>query len=196
MKLSKWAKKNGICYVTALSWFHSGKIPNARQMDTGTILVNEVTNEPHQERVCAYARVSSQSRKTEIQYQIDRIIEFSNARGLSIDKVYKEIASGMNDNRKQLWMMLDSKPTVIVIENKDRLTRFGFCYLEKLLKNQGCKIIVMNKSVEDESDLLKDFVSIITSFCCRLYGLRRGHNKAKKIKNELKKDDQNEQTHN
>jgi len=30
MKLSEWAKKNGICYVTSLSWFHSGKIPNAR----------------------------------------------------------------------------------------------------------------------------------------------------------------------
>jgi len=190
MKLSKWAKKNGICYVTALSWFHSGKIPNARQMDTGTILVDELTNKQLQERVCVYARVSNQSRKTEIQYQIDRITEFSNARGLSIDKIYKEIASGMNDNRPQLWRMLDTNPTTIVVENKDRLTRFGFNYLEKLLAKQGCSIIVMNKDAEDESDLLKDFVSIITSFCCRLYGLRRGQNKAKKIKNELN-DDQN-----
>ena len=188
MKLSKWAKKNGVSYGTALSWFHSGKIPNARQMDTGTILVDEQISKIQQERVCVYARVSNQSRKKEIQYQIDRIVEFSGARGLVINKVYKEIASGMNDNRKQMWGMLDSNPTIIVIENKDRLTRFGFCYLEKLLARQGCQIIVMNKDTEDESDLLKDFVSIITSFCCRLYGLKRGQNKAKKIKKELKDD--------
>jgi exonuclease SbcC len=52
----------------------------------------------------------------------------------------------MNDSRKQFWKMLDSKPTKIIIENKDRLTRFGFVYLEKLLKNQGCEIVVINTS--------------------------------------------------
>jgi len=188
MKLSQWAKENGICYITALSWFHDGRIPNSRQISTGTILVDKTINNENKERNCIYARVSNQSRKKEIQYQIDRILTFSIAKGISIDKIYKEIASGMNDNRKQLWKMLDSNPTTIIIENKDRLTRFGFNYLEKLLKRQGCNLIVINKDSEDESDLLKDFVSIITSFCCRLYGLRRGQNKAKKIKEELKND--------
>jgi putative resolvase len=186
MKLSQWAKKNGICYITALTWFHAGKIPNSRQVYSGTILVDEIEKINNHDRICIYARVSNQSRKTEIQYQIDRIVEFSNARGFAIDKIYSEIASGMNDNRREFWKMLDSNPTKIVVEHKDRLTRFGFNYLEKLLKKQGCEIVVMNKDSEDDKDLLKDFVSIITSFCCRLYGLRRGKNKVKNIKKELK----------
>jgi predicted site-specific integrase-resolvase len=40
-----------------------------------------------------------------------------------------------------------------------------------------------------EKDLMNDLISIITSFCCRLYGLRRGQNKANKIKEELKKEE-------
>jgi len=185
MKLSQWAKKNGVCYLTALNWFHAGQIPNARQLNTGTILIDETIKVEIKERTCVYARVSNQSRKKEIQYQINRIVEFANAQGISIDKIYKEVASGMNDNRLQLWKMIDSNPTTIIVENKDRLTRFGFNYLEKILKKQGCKIVVMNRDYEDEKDLLQDFISIITSFCCRLYGLRRGHNKAKKLKKEL-----------
>lgn len=187
MKLSAWAKKQGICYQTAFNWFHAGKIPNARQLDTGTILVDETNDK--KERICVYARVSNQSRKKEIQYQIDRICEFANARGYAIHKIYKEVASGMNDNRIQLWKMLDSEPTHIVVEHKDRLTRFGFNYLKRLLLKQGCKIIVMNEDKEDETDLIKDLISIITSFCCRLYGLRRGQNKAKKLKKELEKNE-------
>jgi putative resolvase len=40
MKLSEWAKKQGVSYRTALRWFHGGILPvEAEQMDTGTILV-------------------------------------------------------------------------------------------------------------------------------------------------------------
>jgi predicted site-specific integrase-resolvase len=101
----------------------------------------------------------------------------------------REVASGMNDNRAEFWKMLQSNPTIIVVENKDRLTRFGFNYLRRLLEKQNCKIEVINQDHEDEKDLIKDLVSIITSFCCRLYGIRRGQNKSKKIQEVL--DDNN-----
>lgn len=117
-----------------------------------------------------------------MEYQVDRIIKFAKAKGIVVDKVYKEVASGMNDNRKQLWKMLNSNPSKVIVENKDRLTRFGFSYLERLLEKQGCEIIVMNRDEEDEKDLMKDLVSVITSFCCRLYGLRKGINKTKEVK--------------
>jgi predicted site-specific integrase-resolvase len=81
--------------------------------------------------------------------------------------------------------MLESQPTIIVCENKDRLTRFGFNYLEILLKKQNCKIDIINRDMINETDLIKDMVSIMTSFCCRLYGARRGQNKAKKIKDVI-----------
>jgi predicted site-specific integrase-resolvase len=43
----------------------------------------------------------------------------------------------------------------------------------------------MNPNKDDEQDLMKDLVAIITSFCCRLYGLRRMKNKLDKIKKVL-----------
>ena len=185
MKLSKWAKLQGINYHTAYNWFNQGFIPNAKQLPTGTILVDETVNINTINKIVTYSRVSNQSRKKELNYQVERINNYCAAKGYSIHKSFKEIASGMNDNRPILWKMLDENPTIIVIENKDRLTRFGFNYLEKLLQRQNCKIEVINQESEDESDLIKDLVSIITSFCCRLYGLRRGQNKTNKIKEVL-----------
>lgn len=41
MKLSKWAEKQGICYLTAYRWFKAGKILNAKQYESGTIMVFE-----------------------------------------------------------------------------------------------------------------------------------------------------------
>jgi hypothetical protein len=192
MKLSIWAKKQGINYHTAYKWFNAGLIPNATQLPTGTILVNESldTNEK-EEKIVTYARVSNHSRKNELEYQVQRLNQFCLGKGYSIHKQYKEIASGMNDNRKQLWLMIESKPTIIVIENKDRLTRFGFNYLQKLLEKLGCKIIVINQDHEDEKDLLKDLVSIVTSFCCRIYGIRRAQNKINAIKQTLEKPQDN-----
>lgn len=55
----------------------------------------------------------------------------------------KEIASGVNDSRPKLLSLLkDTGVTRIVIEHKDRLTRFGFHYLETLLETQGRAIEV------------------------------------------------------
>jgi len=98
-----------------------------------------------------------------------------------VDRVFKEVASGMNDNRKELNKLLEIKYKYIVIEHKDRLTRFGFNYLETLLFRLGTEIIVINRDREDETDLIKDFISIITSYCCRLYGMRRCETKKEKI---------------
>jgi putative resolvase len=185
LKLSQYAKMMGVHYVTAFRWFKNGKIENAFQRDTGTIFVTVPENDtqkPKINKVLIYCRVSNNSRRPEMEFQVQRCIEFANARGLQVHKVFKEVASGMNDNRPKLWEMLDSEPTTIIVENKDRLTRFGFTYIEKLLKKQNCEIIVMNPNKDDEQDLMKDFIAIITSFCCRLYGLRRMKNKLDKIK--------------
>lgn len=190
MKLSKWAKEKGISYITAYRWAKSGNIPGTQIMPNGTILINDVNSANNDSKnIFIYARVSSNDRKKELDYQVDRIRQFANGKGLTISNVFKEVASGMNDNRKQLWKMLDANPSIIIVENKDRLTRFGFNYIDKLLKKLNVQLIVMNNDQTDEQDLMKDLVSIITSFCCRLYGLRRGHNKANKIKKDLSDND-------
>lgn len=187
MKLSEYAKLKGVCYRTAYLWFKKGLINNAKQLQTGTILIDG-DYEKQEPKIVIYCRVSNHSRKEELEYQVQRCKDYCLAKGYSIEKIYREIASGMNDDRKELWKMIESKPTIIVVENKDRLTRFGFNYLDKLLDKLHCEIDVINRDEEDEKDLLKDMVSIITSFCCRLYGLRRGYNKTNKIKEVIEND--------
>ena len=187
MKLSQYCKKVGISYRTGYQWFVDGHIKNARQMPTGTIIVDDDIVEGAPERVVVYARVSTYERRNCLDSQAQRCVDFANARGLEVHQVYKEVGSGMNDNRKKFWKMIDSKPTTIIVENKDRLTRFGFNYIEKLL-GKKCMILVMNTD-NDENDLMKDMISVVTSFCCRLYGMRRGKNKGKKISKILQTDE-------
>jgi predicted site-specific integrase-resolvase len=139
-------------------------------------------------RVYVYARVSSSEKREDLANQALLCEQFCAGRGLVVEKTFKEIASGMNDNRNALNKILDNPPDKLVVLYKDRLTRFGFNYLEKLLAKVGCEIIVVNKNASDQEDLLKDFVAIITSFCCRLYGARRGQAKALKMKENLKSD--------
>ena len=193
IKLSEYATLSGVKYLAAYKWFRKNQIPGAIQRETGTIYVpvsddSAKSAESKEERVVTYSRVSNQSRKSELQYQVKRCTEFANAKGLVVHQTFYEVASGMNDSRKKLWEMIESNPTTIIVENKDRLTRFGFEYLSRLLKSKGCSIIVMNTEECDEQDLMEDMIAIVTSFCCRLYGLRRMKNKLDKIKAVINED--------
>lgn len=183
MKLSEWAESQGIAYQTAWRWFKAGTLPvRAVQTGTGTILVEPAHLLSESKSAWIYARVSSPEKKGDLERQAERCISFCSASGWTVESVTKEIASGMNDNRPKLKKLLASKPSRIVVEHKDRLTRFGFGYFEQLLPMIGCDLVVMNRDSEEKDDLLKDLVAIITSFCCRLYGLRRGQRKAAELK--------------
>lgn len=188
MKLSQWAKQQGITYRTAWTWFKNNTLPvNAYQSSTGTIIVEELSNvkQNNQNYVDIYGRVSSTEKKTDLENQLKLCEQYCISKGYQIRKVYKEVASGMNDNRQQLNKIFDNPPSKLIILYKDRLTRFGYNYIEKLLKNKNCEIEIINSSLTQEEDLLKDFIAVITSFCCKLYGSRRGQSKALKLKNEL-----------
>ena len=181
MKLSHWAKQQGIHYQTAWKWFKEGRIKGAYQTSTDSIFVPDPAKKP-EHRVVVYARVSNRARQDSLRSQAARCVDFANARGIAVNQTYSEVASGMNDARRELWRMLESRPTTVIVENKDRLTRFGFEYLKRLLEAQGCEILVLNSSNAEDEDLLKDLTSVIYSFCARLYGRRVAANKVKDIK--------------
>ena len=90
-----------------------------------------------------------------------------------------KVASGMNDQRLELIRLLNKLPRRIVVEHKDSLTRFGFNYFELLLAKLGCELVVIDRDREEKTDLMKDLIAIICSFSARIYGLRRGREKAK-----------------
>lgn len=186
MKLSKWAKEQGICYRTAWIWFKEGKMPvKAEQLPSGAIMVYPETKVEQDDSCTIYCRVSSHNKKEDLERQRQRCEQFCIARGWKIEKQVCEVASGMNDRRQKLMKLLDAGPSRIVVENKDRLTRFGFNYIAFLAEKCGTEIIVINESDNDKDELMKDLISVITSFCCRFYGLRRGRAAAKSIKKQI-----------
>lgn len=187
MKLSEYAKRNSISYQTAWLHYKQGLIPNARQLPTGTVVVDEVSDTNKDEYTAVYARVSSSENKDNLNSQADRLVQFCEANGWTVNEVIKECASGLNDERPKLCKLLkERKATRIVVEHKDRLTRFGFNYIKTLLDD--CEIIIVNEC-EDNQDLFEDFVSLVTSFCARIYGKRRTKRKTEQIIEVLEKED-------
>jgi len=186
MKLSQYAKQQGISYKTALRWFKSGAI-KGYQAPSGTIIitVDEPIKKP--EKVAIYARVSSAEQKANLERQAECLSQYCEARGYQVVKIVKEVASGLNDSRPKLLALLkDTSITRIVVEHKDRLTRFGANYIEMLFETQGRTLEVVNLAENDKEDLLADLSSVIYSFCARIYGQRRAKRKAEKIVEELK----------
>ncbi len=99
----------------------------------------------------------------------------------------EEVGSGLNDNRQQLAKILvDPNYNVLIVEHKERLARFGTNYLEILLKELDKKLEIVNESEDNQDELMSDLIAIITSFCSRIYGLRRSKRKIEKIIAELK----------
>ena len=191
IKLHQWAKDNGLSQRGAYSMFRKGKLPGASQLPSGTILVDlpeEIKIVP--DKTITYSRVSTTKQKDDLDRQVVRLNDYCAANGWIVHKEYREIASGLNDKRPYLLRIIErDQPTRLVVEHKDRLTRFGFNYLKVLFDKMNCEIIIINQSDIVETDLMTDFISIITSMTARLYGLRRSKRKTEKIIEELNKDD-------
>ena len=101
--------------------------------------------------------------------------------------VLKDVGSGLNEKRanfqKLLTMVCNNEVRNVYVTYKDRLTRFGFYYLETIFLAHDVKIIVvkdstLNKSTQEE--LVDDMMSLIASFSDKLYGMRSKGNRMKK----------------
>lgn len=180
VKLSEYAKMKGVSVRTLRRRMEDGSLITTKT-PTGRIMVN--IEEERNEYVITYARVSSSENKANLLSQSKRLQDFCAAKGWIVKEVIEEVGSGLNDNRKKLSnVFLNKKVTKVVVEHKDRLTRFGFNYLKKLW---NVEIIVINEVEEDEKDLMQDFVSLVTSFCARLYGKRRTKRNTEKLIKDL-----------
>jgi predicted site-specific integrase-resolvase len=186
MKLSQYAKQLGLTWKTAYRHFKTGQIKGAYQLPGGSIFVCNAEEKKKTEHNIVYARVSSAENRSNIDSQAERLMQFSIANGWVVHEVVKEIASGLNDSRPKLQKILrEKKATRLIVEHKDRLTRFGFEYIKTLFSD--CEIIIVNHS-EEQIDLMEDFVSLVTSFSARLYGKRRSRRKTEKLIQALNED--------
>lgn len=183
-KISEYAKLNHVQYRTVWNWINKGKVKIERTK-TGRVLI--VVDEPVKDQtVAVYARVSSSENKNNLERQAQRLIDYANAKGYKVEKVVKEIGSGLDDNRPKLQSLLaDKSINLILVEHKDRLTRFGFNYIQTLLGNSDRVIEVVNNLESPKEDLIADFTSVITSFCAKIYGQRRSKRKTEQLIKEL-----------
>jgi len=182
MKLSAWAKSQGISYLTAYRWYRAGTMPvRCYQAPSGTIIVDlEGTaagdSQPlvpaAQGGVALYARVVGHDRDDELERQMVRLRKYAKAAGLRVTHEVTEIGSGFNGHRKQLASLLaDPDVSTIVVEHRDRLMRFGAGYVEAALAASARRLVVVDDA-ETKEDLVEDMIEVMTGFCARLYGRR------------------------
>ncbi len=178
MNLSDWAEHVGVSKFTAYRWFHEGTLPVPAQRVGRLILVDVPSAGRADDRAVCYARVSSHDQRADLDRQVARVVAWATANGLSISEVVTEVGSGLNGKRRKFQRLLaDQSASVIVVEHRERLARFGVENLEAALSAQGRRIVVVDDDEVDD-DLVRDMTEVLTSFCARLYGHRGARNRA------------------
>ena len=181
MRLSEWARREGVHYQTAWKWFRDGALPvPARQTATGTILVDVPRREEQTAGVALYARVSSSDQREDLDRQVGRLAAWATAQGLRVTGTVAEVGSGLNGSRGKLKRLLaDPAVGTIVVEHRERLARFGVEYVEAALRAQGRRLVVIEEREVDD-DLVRDITEVLTSMCARLYGRRSARRRAER----------------
>jgi predicted site-specific integrase-resolvase len=129
-------------------------------------------------RAIVYARVSSADQKSDLERQVQYLTRYCSSKGYRVVDVLSDVASGLKTDRKGLLKLfnyiVNRQVDVVVVAYRDRLTRFGFEYLEYFFKQYGVRVeVVFGEEPRDTyQELVEDLMEIVTSFAGRLYGLR------------------------
>jgi putative resolvase len=185
MKLSDWARANGVHPKTAYRWWRNGTLPvPARQINARVILVDDAASAnraaPELSAVGLYARVSSHDQRSDLDRQVARLSEWAAKAGARVLRIEAEVGSGMNGARAKVRRLLaDPAVRTVVVEHRDRLGRMNVELVEAALSAGGRSLVVLDPAERDD-DLVRDMTEMLTSFCARLYGRRSARNRAEK----------------
>lgn len=200
MKAKDVLKILGISRQTLYNYLKQGKIKvssvynkNFYEYDDDSIYALIGKKNEHKNKInVSYSRVSTQNQKEQLKEQTNRIYNSCISRNIKLDKQFEEIKSGMSSDRKQfqeiIRLIISGEVELLIIENKDRLVRFGFEMFEQIFKYFGTKILVLNDTIENktyEQELTDDLISIIHYFTMKSYLHRR---KLNKLRKELEED--------
>ena len=189
----------GVSTTTIRRWHKAGKIKCFRTVgghrrfalsEIRRVLLGRKRSEYQTRKrgTLVYARVSSHDQKDDLARQKDKLMEYCKEGGFGNISAYTDITSGLNARRKGLLRVLKKvsrgQTARLVITYRDRLTRFGYEYLEHFCNQFGCRIIAIseNNKVKKpmQEELVEDLVAIITSFSGRLHGMRSAERRRKK----------------
>ena len=137
--------------------------------------------------VAVYTRVSSHEQKTkgDLNRQKARLLEYCARKKYQIDYIYDEVGSGMNDSRSKLHQLLgvifSRKINKVIIEHKDRLSRFNFNIFKVFFESYGVTIEYVEETLPKafEDELVEDMLSLMASFSAKIYGKRSAENRKK-----------------
>ena len=138
--------------------------------------------------VAIYARVSSheQKQKGDLDRQKGRLLEYCIKNKYEVKHIFEEVGSGMSDTRSKLNRLCDISEkreiSKLVVEHKDRLTRFNYRLYERYFKNHGVKVVYIEETLPKsyEAELVEDIMSLVASSSFKIYGKRSAENRRKK----------------
>ena len=210
LTIKQAALKMGVCNKTLRRWEKRGFITPFRTLGGHRRytmnMINMVRkdyqnnkdrrqNQKKDKITIIYSRVSSHDQKKngDLDRQEMENITFCEKNKFQRRILIKDTGSGLNTKRPGLRKIIKTIKSTecarVVITYRDRLTRFGFEYLQELFATFGVEIIE-TKSKKDKTvqeELVQDMMSLIACFSGRLYGMRS--KKKKKRENEKKKKD-------
>ena len=177
-RVTRAAELIGVSATTLRRYTRDGKIKDTRSPAGQRVFtqasIDEFLGKPVGEQKLAFYVRSSDGDQIKIDNQIDLLTK---AYGEPV-RVFKDKASGLSEKRQGLQAMLNNaergKLTKVAITQKDRLTRFGYSYLERLLKAYGVELVVFGEDTPKNlhEELLQDFMSLLASFSGKFYRLR------------------------
>ena len=178
MKSKEVLEKLGVTRVTLSTYVKNGLIKVTTkangQYDYDEESVYKFLGKKYQKKNkvnVSYSRVSTQSQKDQLKEQTKRIYESCISKGIELDEQIEDIKSGMDSNRKGFQKLIErvikGEIGLVIVENKDRLTRFNFDTLALIFKYFGTSITVLNNALDNKSyeqELTDDLISIIHYF--------------------------------
>lgn len=152
----------------------------------------EIDSSSISNKVAVYCRVSSheQKQKGDLDRQKGRLLEYCIKNKYEVEQILDEVGSGMSDTRSKLHRLCDlaekRKFSKIIVEHKDRLTRFNYKIYERYFKSIGVEIIIVEQTLPKsyEAELVEDIMSLVASSSSKVYGKRSAENRKKKKENE------------
>ena len=194
-KTAEIMKILNVSYSTINNYDKRGKLPISRTetgrriihkedllnyLDSLGLLIHDDESVKHD---VIYVRVSSNEQKTKGDLDRQAMFLMENCHDLQNPVILKEVGSGLNDKRKKIQelihMIENNEVNRVIVTYRDRLTRFGFHYLESMFKAHGVEIVAVKEKDREKSDqeeLVEDMMALIASFSGKLYDMRSKKN--------------------
>jgi len=189
LRISKAAYELGLSSKTVRRWVKQEKIHAVWVGKEARIPRSEIerfVGTTQSRLLILYGRVSGQGQKDDLKTQLNELQAWARAQRPEYKEhtlVLSDIGSGLKASRKNLQklltLVLDDHVSEVVVTHADRLTRFGFEYLQTIFTHFGVTITVLESKMitSPEQELTDDLLTIITTFSGRLYGMRSHQHK-------------------